>query len=114
MRLVFKDAILKNMPTGAENAIPACQLADKCSCTLRELRSAIELLRRDGILICSRCDNRGGYYFPRDGDETAKYFMRQLSRIGHIWAALTPFKRYLQEIPLEGQLELTELWEIHR
>lgn len=102
----FMDII----PTGKENAISGSKLACLLNCSERKVRKCIEYLRRDGVLICSTYDSKGGgYYIPRNSAETSEYFGRQLSRIGHIWAALSPFKRYLKTLPVPGQLALDEL-----
>lgn len=102
--------LLDYIPVGAENAVSGRKLADICGCSERDVRKAIERLRCEGVLILSSCNrNRGGYYRPRDSTETAGYFKRQLSRISHIWAALSPFKRYLLGLPIEGQTVLDEL-----
>ena len=102
--------ILEFIPTGKDNAISACRLADIRNCSEREIRHIVENLRRNGILICSsyRCSG-GGYYIPRDSAETAEYFVRQLSRIGNIWRALQPFKKYLNALPPQDQISLDEL-----
>lgn len=102
--------LLDYIPVGAENAVSGRKLADICGCSERDVRKAIERLRCEGVLILSSCNrNRGGYYRPRDSTETASYFKRQLSRISHIWAALSPFKKYLLELPVEGQTVLDGL-----
>ena len=100
------------IPIGSENAVSVHRLSNLCGCSEREIRRSVELMRRDGVLICSS-HNRdgGGYYKPRDSSETTAYFKRQLSRIGHIWAALSPFKKYLAELPIEGQTVLDILLE---
>lgn len=100
------------VPHGTANAISATRLAELCGCTTREIRRAVELLRRQGVLICSSCDGKGGgYYLPENDKETAAYLGRQLSRIGNIWAALRPFKEHLRGLPIDGQLALDELAE---
>ena len=102
--------LLDYIPVGAENAVSGRKLADICGCSERDVRKSVERLRREGVLILSSCNrNRGGYYRPRDSTETASYFKRQLSRISHIWAALSPFKRFLAALPIEGQTALDEL-----
>lgn len=109
MILMLHD-IAELIPTGAANAISSRDLANKCGCSEREIRHAVEDLRRNGVLICSSYrSNGGGYYRPRDSEEIDDYFKRQLSRIGNIWRALQPFKRYLHTLPLQGQLALDEL-----
>ena len=100
------------IPIGAENAVSVRRLANLCGCSEREIRRSVELLRRDGVLICSSHNRDGGGYFkPRDSTEISAYFKRQLSRIGHIWAALSPFKQYLAELPIEGQTALDMMFE---
>lgn len=98
------------LPVGEENAVNSEKLARSLNCSERRLRRCIEQLRRNGVLICSTYRSRGGgYYRPRDSTETAAYFGRQLSRIGSIWKALSPFKQYLKALPVPGQLLLDEL-----
>lgn len=102
--------ILDHIPTGKDNAISADDLASVQGCSKREIRHNIENLRREGVLICSSCKGiGGGYYLPLDSTETAEYFGRQLSRIGNIWRALQPFKKYLNEIPSYDQITLDDL-----
>lgn len=111
MKVVFDiEKIVDFIPTGKENAISGQKLACLLNCSEREARRLVEHLRRDGVLICSTYRSKGGgYYRPCNSAETAEYFGRQLSRIGHIWAALSPFKRYLKALPVPGQLALDEL-----
>ena len=109
MKFIARN-LLDCIPVGAENAVSGRKLAGICGCSERDIRKAIERLRCEGVLILSSCNrNRGGYYRPRDSTETASYFKRQLSRISHIWAALSPFKRYLLGLPIEGQTVLDGL-----
>lgn len=113
MKVIFNaDEFIAAIPKGEENAVSNGKLACMFGCSEREVRRFIERLRRDGVLICSTYKSKGGgYYRPRDSTETAAYFGRQLSRIGHIWAALSPFKRYLKALPVAGQIALDELVE---
>lgn len=113
MKIIAPD-LLNYIPIGAENAISCRQLASLCGCSQRDIRRDVERLRREGVLILSSCScDRGGYYRPRDSTEISRYFKRQLSRISHVWAALSPFKRYLADLPIEGQIAfaLDELLE---
>lgn len=111
MKFVFDmRKIVEAVPIGKENAVSGQKLACLLNCSERRIRKCIEHLRRGGVLICSTYRSRGGgYYRPRDSTETAEYFSRQLSRIGSIWKALSPFKRYLKALPVPGQLALDEL-----
>lgn len=106
------DEPQESRPHGKENAVSNGKLACMLGCSEREARRFIEHLRRDGVLICSTYKSKGGgYYRPRDSTETAEYFGRQLSRIAHIWAALSPFKRYMKDLPIAGQMALDGLME---
>lgn len=111
MKMVFKaENFIDLIPAGKDNAISAEKLACLMNCSERRVRKCIEQLRRNGVLICSTCRSRGGgYYRPRDSMETAAYVERQLSRIGSIWKALSPFKQYLKALPVPGQVALDEL-----
>lgn len=108
MKIVFKAENFENIiPIGKENAVSGEKLAHSLNCSERRLRRCVERLRQNGVLICSTYRSRGGgYYRPRDSTEIAEYFNRQLSRIGHVWAALSPFKQYLKALPIEGQTAL--------
>lgn len=104
------SCILDKIPTGERNAVKAGELASVLGLSERETRRKIEMLRRDGVLICSTYNAKGGgYYRPESISEMEQYFTRQMSRMGHIWAALRPFKKYLKTVPIEGQTVLDEI-----
>lgn len=65
------SAIIAELPTGEEKAIPAGELARRIGAiNKRELRLFIERLRGENICICaSDC----GYYFPKDWDEAYRW-----------------------------------------
>lgn len=111
MKIIFDyKKVEEFIPIGKENAVNGENLARLMNCSERRVRKCVEHMRRNGVLICSTYRSKGGgYYRPRDSSKTADYFERQLSRIGHIWAALSPFKRYLKSLPVPGQLALDEL-----
>lgn len=110
MKIIFDSKKFEEfIPMGKENAISGEKLARLMNCSERRVRKCIERLRRNRVLICSTYKSKGGgYYRPRDSTETAEHFRRQLSRIGNIWAALSPFKQYLKALPIEGQTALDE------
>ena len=68
---------------GKENAIPRDRLLEKLKLagwdtSDREMRSQINLLRKQGALICSCGGHGGGYYLARDWSELEDYIGQEL------------------------------------
>ena len=68
---------------GAENAIPRFNLLADIKwhgfdISEREMRAAINSLRKGGALICSAGGLSGGYYSPASPQELEDYFSREL------------------------------------
>ena len=68
---------------GAENAIPRFNLLADIKwhgfdISEREMRAAINSLRKGGALICSAGGNGGGYFSPASPQELEDYFQREL------------------------------------
>lgn len=68
---------------GAENAISRFSLEMQCAQhgfpeSDRQIRACINLLRKQGHLICSAGGEGGGYYIPATRDELEDYFAREL------------------------------------
>ena len=91
------DDILANLPSGLdrailsilryhkgrENAIPRDDLLEMLkmhgwSPVDRSVRAQINLLRKDGHLICSAGGHGGGYYLARDWSELEDYIGQEL------------------------------------
>ncbi len=68
---------------GRDNAIPRTALLDKLkmigwTAPDRSVRAQINLLRKDGHLICSCGGHGGGYYIARDWSELEDYIGQEL------------------------------------
>ncbi len=79
------EMILQTIGTGEENAVNADYLTKLTGLTSRELRKAVETLRRDGYVIISS-DN--GYYYPETVEEVKRYIKKESRRAQSIFFTL--------------------------
>lgn len=91
--------ILQLIPNGAENAISRKDLAEKLGMSDRMMREAIEQLRHNGHLICSKAT--GGYYQPDNIEDIEEQYRREMKRAKAILHRLTPMRHVLKQ---EGRL----------
>lgn len=80
------------LPTGAENAITARELANLLGWSVRQVTATVEAERRIGKPICSSNSKPHGYYMAADRQELADFCKRQYGRgrevIRTYWALL--------------------------
>ena len=78
----LKAAFLNAVPTGRENAIDRYTLAERLGYgrSLRMMRKDLSDVRKQGAVICSRSDSKGGYFQPKDRDELVEYLESMKSR----------------------------------
>ena len=86
---------------GSENAITTPDLMLKTGLSNRQVRKAIELLRRDTCIINNQ-DGRG-YYIADNKAEAERYLKQEQARAKSIYRRLKGTRKYIKEI--EGQEE---------
>lgn len=90
-----KGKLMDCLSVGAENAVTGKELAKKLNCHERDITISINVLRKNGVLICS---NGSGFFLP-ENDNDIKNFIRQMrSRITDMEKALKPAEDYLKEV----------------
>lgn len=65
--------ILSVLRYGKENALSRCEIVKRIKINEREVRKAVEVIRRSGVCILS---DTAGYYFPGDRLEVERYIRR--------------------------------------
>lgn len=75
--MTASDIIVNTLGIGEDNAIKAHNLAKIADLKPRELRSTIEYLRRNGVVICS---SKNGYFYPETKSELGRYIHQETSR----------------------------------
>lgn len=86
------ERILQTIGTGESGAVSAEQLTMITGLTSRELRKAVETLRRDGYVIISS-DN--GYYYPETVEEVKRYIGKESRRARSIFFTLRSARELL-------------------
>ena len=71
------EMILSAISTGEDNAVSADYLAKITGLTVRELRQAVETLRRNGHVIVS---SNNGYYYPATLRELERHIKKESRR----------------------------------
>lgn len=87
--------ILQLIPNGAENAISRKDLAEKLGLSDRVMREAIEQLRHNGHLICSK--PTGGYFQPTNIEDIEKMYRTEMKRAKAILHRCTPLRQALKQ-----------------
>ncbi len=90
------------LPTGRDNAVAVCDLAEKMRITERKLREIITEERTAGTVICSSVS---GYYLPANRAEIEDFCHFMEKRAKHSFVAIQSARRALG-VP-EGQQELS-------
>lgn len=75
--MTASDLIVKALREGEDNAIKANDLCMIADLKPRELRSTIEYLRRNGVVICS---SQNGYFYPETKLELGRYIHQETAR----------------------------------
>lgn len=94
--------ICDNIAVGRENATSSKQLQQISGLSERELRKAIEQLRRSECVILS---NSKGYFFPENQAELRSFVKQEKSRALSILRTLKPAKKRLKEWELASEFE---------
>lgn len=89
--------LLEFIPEGYDNAIPKSQLRDLTGMKDRDLRRAIESLRKENVII-SRPDG-GGYFIPtkKDLKKVQQWYLTEFSRFKSIEDNLKATKKWLRK-----------------
>lgn len=88
----ISEMILQAIGTGEKNAANVEQLSMITGLNDRELRKAVERLRRDGYVIISS-DN--GYYYPETVEEVKRYISKESKRARSIFFTLRSARELL-------------------
>lgn len=92
------EAILnKNKAIGRENAMTINQLCIAAKVTPREVTRSIEEERKAGALICSKMEDRGGYFMPANDIEIREQLESLERRVKSQAITLRAFRRHLKE-----------------
>lgn len=93
--------ISKLIPTGADDGLPMSDLSNLTGLTERDIRKCIEMLRRNGDVICSGVT---GYYRPADVFELREFVNRMTARAETTFLCLQGARALLRK--LDGQMTL--------
>ena len=108
-----KDDIYVLIPIGHDHAISRASLAAACGMSDREMRRAIEILRRE-YCICNDSDGKG-YYRPRpdEYERVVRYDRQERARDRSRYKSAAGRRRWMREAERarDGQivLDLTEV-----
>ena len=75
--MTANDVVIKTLRKGEDNAIKADKLAKLADLKPRELRSTLEWLRGQGIVICG---SQNGYFYPETKSELGRYIHQETAR----------------------------------
>ena len=91
-------AVLKaHNAVGIENALTITELCILTGKTIREITKAVEDERKSGVLICSRMEEKGGYFMPANDVEIQSQLASFERRIKSQSITLRVFRRYMKE-----------------
>ena len=88
------ELILATIGTGENNAVNAEQLSMITGLNDRELRKAVERLRRGGYVIIS---SESGYYYPETVEEVKRYIGKESRRARSIFFTLRSARELLNK-----------------
>lgn len=75
--MTANDVVIKTLRKGEDNAIKADKLAKLADLKPRELRTTLECLRGQGIVICG---SQNGYFYPETKSELGRYIHQETAR----------------------------------
>lgn len=90
----ISERILQAIGTGEKNAANVEQLSMITGLNDRELRKAVETLRRDGYVIIS---SESGYYYPETVEEVKRYISKESKRARSIFFTLRSARELLNK-----------------
>lgn len=90
--MTIDERICTTLKTGENNAVSLAELCCICNVDNRELRYAIEHLRRHNVVICS---SNKGYFYPADLSELSRYVRKENARSNSIETTLQSAKKLL-------------------
>lgn len=79
---------------GENNAVHGAELARYVNMDARELRQAIEKLRRNGVIIAS---SQKGYYYPANTGELAAFVRKEERRARSVFYTLRAARQLLKQ-----------------
>ena len=102
---VIAQVVLATLRVHPSRSIGQAELATLAGCTNRQVRTAVNHLRRQGWLIVG---DSNGYHFARDIEEERKFLKRISDQIHHLEDLQAAFyqtmrlRSYAQETPQRG------------
>ena len=98
--------ILELLPVGEAEAVPTKELVKILHTDERTLRHDVELLRREGHVICA--SNRG-LYRPESREESRKWIRTTRKRAISLLEACESAEKALEDVPGQTKLELEQI-----
>lgn len=102
------DIIVCRLRCGEDNAVRSKVLCAVAGLNERELRRAVETLRRQGVPILS--SNRG-YYLPANIAEFDRFIERESRRARSTFLTLRAIKRLRRELALQAEFKPLTLFD---
>ena len=88
--------LMKFIPTGRENALPAKELARLAGYKdVRTMQQDIHRLRKAGHVILSATDQPNGYFLPDSSSDISRFVRSMNSRVREIKVAVRAAEQYL-------------------
>lgn len=87
------DRVLSCLATGEQNAVTTEALIQRTGLDRRTVRRAIHDLRLQGVLICSRTNQGGGYWIAADTADLQRFVRSMDRRAKATFAAVRPARR---------------------
>lgn len=95
------QTIVSLIREGENNAVHGADLARYVNMDVRELRQAIEKLRRNGVIIAS---SQKGYYYPANMGELAAFVRKEERRARSVFYTIKAARQLLkQQEALDGK-----------
>lgn len=88
-------AIVSLIREGENNAVHGTELAQYVNMDARELRQAIEKLRRNGVIIAS---SQKGYYYPANTGELAAFVRKEERRARSVFYTIKAARQLLKQL----------------
>ena len=81
----------------AGKTVTTAALMDETGLSRRDLQKAIHALRLDGVVICSRTTEGGGYWIPATPEQAQQYVDSMTRRGKAVFAAVSAARRFVKQ-----------------
>lgn len=98
--------IYNEIGEGEGNAIHGRDIRAKIGLSIREVRAAIERIRRAGFVVCS---SNSGYFRPGNLDELRRHIQRQRRLARSVLFTLRSARQLEKELALQAEFEARRL-----